>query len=145
MLIKLRSGETVTLDVDADMAMSDETLDRDMTSLPRVIAKYAELAAECNMDQLNAKSDMERAEAEAAQRIRTTCAERGEKITEAGIRERMLHSEGVKTSRSEYYAAVAQHGLIENLYRALRDKSSLAIALCYKQKEEIRVMSSSLN
>jgi hypothetical protein len=40
---------------------------------------------------------------------------------------------------------VAQHGLLENLYRALRDKSSLAIALCYKQKEEIRVMSSALN
>jgi CBS-domain-containing membrane protein len=145
MLVKLSSGEEVSLDVDADMGMSDETLDKDMTSLPRIIAKYAELAAECNMNQLNAKNDMDRAEAGAAQRIRKNHADLGEKITEAGIRELMLHSEGVKTSRNEYYAAVSQHGLMENLYRALRDKSSLAIALCYKQKEEIRVMSSSLN
>ena len=29
--------------------------------------------------------------------------------------------------------------MVEGFYRGLRDKANLGIALCYKQKEEIRV------
>jgi len=35
--------------------------------------------------------------------------------------------------------------MVDGFYRALREKASLSIALCYKQKEEIRVMNSPLD
>jgi hypothetical protein len=35
--------------------------------------------------------------------------------------------------------------MVDGFYRALREKATLAVALCYKQKEEIRVMSSPLS
>jgi hypothetical protein len=132
------------VDVDADMRLSDETLDQDMCALPRVIARYAELAAECHAYASRKKNDVEVVEAEVAQALRAEAALNKLKITEAGIREHIAKQDMVTETRHASYKAQAQYTMVDGFYRALREKASLAIALCYKQKEEIRVLNSPL-
>ena len=136
--------QTVKLDVELDMALSDETLNDDMCALPRTIAYYSEVSAECQAMAARKKNQMEVAEAAASQRIRASAKESGDKITEPGIKEQVLSDLGVSIARHEYYTADRQHRMLDGFYRALRDKASLSIALCYKQKEEMRTMNSPL-
>jgi hypothetical protein len=144
----LEDGQWVSsiekLDVEADTALSDETLDRDMCALPRCVAKYAQVAAECQAYSLRKKNNVEVVEAVVAQSFRVTAAANKLKVTEAGIREHIAQQDEVTEAREEYYKAQAQYTMVDGFYRALRDKTSLAIALCYKQKEEIRVLHSPL-
>lgn len=132
--------KTIELDVDADMSLSDETLDKDMCKLPSLIAYYAELGAELQAQASRKKQILDVAEAKAAQVIR----EEG-KSTENTIKERVLLDDDVQEIKIEYHRAVKLHTMVDGFYRALREKASLAIAICYKQKEEIRVMNSPLN
>ena len=126
------------------MSLSDETLDRDMCALPKLIAFYAEVAAECQAYASRKKNDVEVVEAEVAQAFRIEAAQNKLKITEAGIREHIAIQDEVTDARHQSYKAQAQYTMVDGFYRALREKASLAIALCYKQKEEIRVMNSPL-
>ena len=137
--------QTVKLDVDKDMALSDETLDEDMCSLPRTIAYYSEISAECQAMAARRKNNMEIAEADAAQTIRIWAKDNNEKITEPGIKEQVMLSSRVTEARHEYYDADKQYRMLDGFYRALREKASISIAICYKQKEEIRVNNSPLN
>jgi hypothetical protein len=135
---------SVEVDVDKDMNLSDETLDQDMCELPKKIAFFAELAAECHAYASRKKNDVEVIEAEVAQALRAEAANVKLKITEAGIREHIAKQDNVTEARHGSYKAQAQYTMIDGFYRALREKASLAIALCYKQKEEIRVLNSPL-
>ncbi len=135
---------TVELDIDADLALSDETLNKDMCALPKRIARYAEVAAECQAYSSRKKNDVEVLEAEVAQALRIEAAQNKLKITEAGIREHISKQDEVTKARHAAYKAQAQHTMVDGFYRALREMASIAIALCYKQKEEIRVMNSPL-
>ncbi len=137
-------ASTEKLDVEADMALSDETLDRDMCALPRCIARYAQVAAECMAFSSRMKNNVEVVEAEVAQAFRTEAAVNKLKVTEAGIREHIAQQDAVTEARQAYFKAQAQFTMVDGFYRALREKASLAIALCYKQKEEIRVLNSPL-
>ena len=132
------------VDVDADMALTDETINKDMCELPRKVAYYAELAAECHAYASRKKNEVEVVEAEIAQAFRITAAQSKLKVTEAGIREHVVQQQEVVDARHGSYKAQAQYNMVDGFYRALREKASLAIALCYKQKEEIRVMNSPL-
>ena len=138
-------AQEITLDVDKDMALSEETLDDDMCGLPKTISYYAEIAAECQAKAARKKHQMEVAEADAAQTIRIAAKDNNEKITEAGIKEQVMLSSFVSQASHDYYDADRQHRMMDGFYRALREKASLSIALCYKQKEEIRIQSSPLN
>ena len=144
MLVDIGST-TITLDVSADLALSDQSLDDDMCALPQKIGYYAELMGECHAHASNMKHEMEVAEAAADQQIRAKAKEDGEKITEPAIKQQIARQDNVREARRAYYAADGQHKTVEGCYRALRDKSNLAIALCYKMKEEIRVMNSPIN
>jgi len=136
---------SVELDVEADMSLSDETLNKDMCALPTRIAYYAEVAAECHAYAARKKNDVEVVEAEVAQALRFEAAQNKIKITESGIREHVAKQDIVTEARHTAYKAAAQHTMVDGFYRALREKASLSIALCYKQKEEIRVMNSPLD
>lgn len=136
--------QNIILDVDKDMALSDETLDGDMCALPKLISYYAEIAAECHAKAARKKNSMEVEEATIAQAIRAGAKVSGDKITEPAIKEKVLESISVTAARVEYYDADRQYRMMDGFYRALRDKATLAIALCYKQKEEIRVNNSPL-
>jgi len=144
----LESGQWVAhsqkVNVDEDMALSDETINKDMCELPKKIAYYAELSAECHAYASRKKNEVELAEAEVAQTFRITAAQSKLKVTEAGIREHVVQQQEVVDARHGSYKAQAQYNMVDGFYRALREKASLAIALCYKQKEEIRVMNSPL-
>ena len=137
-------AQEVKLDVDADMSLSDETIDKDMCALPRVIAYYAELSAELHAQAARFKQRMEETEALTAISIRRDASETGTKITEPSIKERVIADPSVSTARNAYYKMDGQYRMMDGFYRALREKASLAIAICYKQKEEIRVMNSPL-
>ncbi len=137
-------GNTVELDVEADMQLSDETLDKDMCELPRKIAYYAEVAAECLAFASRKKNEVESVEAVVAQAFRSAAALNKLKVTEAGIREHIVQQDEVTEARHDSFKAQAQYTMVDGFYRALREKASLAIALCYKQKEEIRVLNSPL-
>jgi hypothetical protein len=137
-------SSSVEVDVDADMSLSDESLNKDMCALPRRIAYYAELAAECHAFMSRKKNNVEVVEAEVAQAFRIEAATNKLKITEAGIREHIAQQDEVTDARHQSYMAQAQFTMVDGFYRALREKASLAIALCYKQKEEIRVLNSPL-
>jgi hypothetical protein len=144
MLVDIGSA-TIDLDVNGDLALSDESLDDDMCALPQKIGYYAELMGECYAHAMNMKHEMEVTEAGADQAIRALAKEVGEKVTEPAIKQQISRQDNVRDARRAYYAADGQHKTIEGVYRALRDKANLAIAICYKQKEEIRVMNSPLN
>ncbi|KKL25593.1 hypothetical protein LCGC14_2403730 [marine sediment metagenome] len=136
--------QTIKLDVDLDMSLSDETLNDDMCALPRTIAYYSEISAECQAMTARRKNYMEVAEAAASQRIRAAAKESGDKITEPGIKEQVVSDDAVREARDLYYEADRQHRMLDGFYRALREKASISIAICYKQKEEMRTMNSPL-
>jgi hypothetical protein len=137
-------ANSVELDTDSDLALSDETLNKDMCALPKRIAHYAEVAAECHAYASRKKNEVEVVEAEVAQALRIEAAQNKLKITEAGIREHVVQQVEVTEARHASYKAQAQYTMVDGFYRALREMASLAIALCYKQKEEIRVLNSPL-
>lgn len=135
-------NRTVTLDVQADLALSDDTLDDDMCALAQKIGMYAELMGEAHTYSLNLKHEVDVSEANADQSVRFSASQADQKITEPAIKQRVTLDPEVREARMAYYAAEGQYKTVEGAYRALRDKGNLAIALCYKQKEEIRVMNS---
>ena len=137
--------KTIELDVDADLALSEETLDADMCSLPRTIGKYAEIIGEAHAHSANMKHEMEVQEAIADQSIRAKAQQAGDKITEPAIKQQISRDPSVQAARRAYYAADGQHKTLEGLYRALRDKGSIATAICYKLKAEIQAMNSPIN
>jgi hypothetical protein len=135
----------IELDLDADMSLGEETIDKDMMSLPRVIAYYADLAAELHAQAARHKQHMDEAEASAAIACRQYASDSGSKITEPGIKEQVILNPEVRDAKIKYSTSEAQYRKLNGFYQALRDKTSLSIAICYKQKEEIRVMNSPLN
>ena len=137
--------QDIKLDVDADMALSDETLDEEMCALSRKIAYYAEISADLHALTARRKNDVEVTEATVAQDIRRTHATNGVKITEPAIKEKVAVAPAVTLARNTYYLADSEYRMVDGFYRALREKASLAIALCYKQKAEITAMSSPLS
>lgn len=145
----LENGEwipqTITLDVEADMALSEETLDQEMCALPRKIAQYAEVSADLHAVAARKKSRVEGVEAEVAMDVRRKFAVSGDKLTEPGIKEIVAGSPVVTEARNAYYQADSEFRKVDGFYRSLREKASLAIALCYKQKAEITALASSLN
>ena len=143
MLVDLGTKQ-VELNVDEDLALSDDTLDLDMCHLPHLIGQYAELMGEAHAYAANLKYAMDMEEAKADQRVRMDAKDTGEKITEPSIKQRVTLDSQVGAARRAFYAADGQHRTMEGLLRALRDKASLAIAICYKLKEEIRVTNSPL-
>ena len=134
----------VTLNIDEDLALSDESLDGDMCALPQLIGAYAELMGEAHAYAANLKYAMDMEEARADQRVRIAAKAADEKITEPAIKQRVTLDLKVGAARRAYYAADGQHRTLEGLLRALRDKANLSIAICYKLKEEIRVTNSPL-
>jgi hypothetical protein len=132
--------KTISLDLEKDMSLSDETLDQDMQRLPMLIAYYAEMSAELQAQASRHEQQYKRVEAQLAQALRA-----GVKTTENSIKEQVLLEDNARDMRFRYYDSVKQHSMVEGFYRALREKTSLSIALCYKQKEEIRVSNSSLH
>jgi hypothetical protein len=138
-------GKKVELDVDRDMRLTDETLDDDLCELARKIAYYAELASETQVEAARAKASLEFEESKAAQALRETASTSGTRTTEPGIREQVVLEPDVGVARNLYFRAAAQHTMVDGFYRALREKASLGIALCYKQKEEIRVNNSPIS
>ena len=135
----------VRLDIDADMALSDLGLDEQMCALPRLISKYGEISAVLHAQAARKKSRVDAVEAEVAMDTRRHAAEADVKITEPRIKEAVVSSAVVTAARHAHYAADAQYRKVDGFYRALREKASLSIALCYKQKAEISAMSSSLS
>jgi hypothetical protein len=133
------------LDLDIDMRLTDETLDQDLKNLPHTIAKYAQLMAECQAHAANRKMEADRAEAQEDINIRKAASTAGDKITEPAIKQRIILAPAVQAAKVAYFKADAQHKTLDGFYRALREKASIGIALCYKQKEEIRVMNSPIN
>ena len=145
----LENGEwkpqTIKLDIDADMALTEETLDQDMCELPRKISQYAEVSAELHAMAARKKNDVEVVEAEVAIDVRRKFAVSGDKITEPGIKEIVVVSPVVTAARNAFYHTDAEFRKVDGFYRSLREKASLSIALCYKLKAEITAISSSLN
>ncbi len=141
MLVDIGST-TIELDVQADLALSDDTLDADMCALAQKTGYYAELMGELYSHALNMKHEADATEAMIDQGIRAAAKASGDKVTEPAIKQQVVLDPEVRAARRAYYAADGQHRTVEGVYRALRDKGNLAIALCYKQKEEIRVMNS---
>ena len=135
----------VKLDIEADMALTDEGLDEQMCALPRKIAQYAEVAAELHAMSARRKSRVEAVEAEVALATRLHAVECEVKVTEPRIKEAVATSPLTTAARNAYYAADAEYRKVDGFYRALREKASLSIALCYKQKAEIQAMSGPLN
>ncbi len=134
--------QSIKLDVDVDMALSDETLDEEMCALPRKIAYYAEISAELHAVAARRKNNVEYVEAAVAQDIRRVNAAAGTKITEPGIKEAVAVAATVTAARNDFYVADSAFRMVDGFYRGLREKASLAIALCYKLKAEISVMQS---
>jgi len=141
MLIDIETeGSSYQLNLDTDMALTDESLHDDMCRIPRTIARYAQIMGDCKTYASNMKHRMERVEAAADQRIRKEAKASGEKITEPSIAKLLSLDLEVSAARSAYYKAEGQFSMVEGFYRGLRDKAQIAIALCYFQKEEVKFM-----
>ncbi len=138
-------NRTVELDIDRDMRLEDDTLDEDMCELARKIAYYAELHGETKADAMRCEAEVKYQASRAASDIREKAAEDGVRTTEPSIKEQVRLSDAVKGAKTAFFRATAQATMVEGFYRALRDKASLGIALCYKQKEEIRTTGGPIN
>ena len=138
-------NKTVELDIDEDMHLADDTLEQDMCSLARKIAHYSELHGETKADAMRCEQEVKYQASRLAQNIREKAAEDGVKITEPSIKEQVRLSDAYVAAKRAYFRATAQATMVEGFYRALRDKASLGIAMCYKQKEEIRTTGGPVN
>ncbi len=132
-------NRTVELDIDEDMHLDEDTLDTDLCGLARKIAQYAEVFGETKADAMRCEAEVKYQASRAESDIREKAAADGTRTTEPGVKAQVRLSEAVRTAKSAYFRAEAQATMVEGFYRALRDKANLGIALCYKQKEEIRV------
>jgi len=135
-------NKTVELDLDRDMRLTDETLEEDMCELARRVAFYAELYGETKAEAMRAEAELKFQASKAAQNIRETSPTR---VTEPAIKELVRLKPEVREAKELFFRATAQATMVEGFYRALRDKVNLGIAICYKQKEEIRVTGSPVN
>jgi hypothetical protein len=133
-------GSRYTLDTTEDMMLSEASLHNDMCLLPRTIGRYADIMGDCKTHALSKKNAMERVEARIDQAIRKEAKETGDRTTEPGIAKLLASDPEVTEAREAYYKAEGQFVRVEGFYRALRDKATLAVALCYFQKEEVRFM-----
>lgn len=131
--------KSVILDIDEDMHLDEDTLETDLCGLARKIARYAEIFGETKADAMRCEAEVKYQASRAESDIREKAAADGTRTTEPGIKAQVRLSEAVRTAKSAYFRATAQATMVEGFYRALRDKANLGIALCYKQKEEIRV------
>jgi hypothetical protein len=136
--IELES-RTVILDIDEDMHLDEDTLETDLCGLARKIAKYAEIYGETKADALRCEAEVKYQASRAASDIREKAAADGTRTTEPGVKEQVRLSDAVRAAKTAFFRATAQATMVEGFYRSLRDKANLGIALCYKQKEEIRV------
>ncbi len=132
-------NRTVELDIDEDMHLDEDTLETDLCGLARKIAQYAEIYGETKADALRCEAEVKYQASRAATDIREKAAADGTRTTEPGIKEQVRLTEGVRAAKKAFFRATAQSVMVEGFYRGLRDKANLGIALCYKQKEEIRV------
>ncbi len=131
--------KSVLLDIDEDMHLDEDTLETDLCGLARKIARYAEVYGETKADALRCEAEVKYQASRAASIIRERAADEGIRTTEPGIKEQVRLSQAVRDAKTAFFRATAQSTMVEGFYRALRDKANLGIALCYKQKEEIRV------
>jgi hypothetical protein len=90
-------------------------------------------------DALRCESNVKYQAARSASNIREQAAEEGTRTTEPWVKEQVRLSTAYQASKKAFFRATAQATMVEGFYRALRDKVTLGTALCYKQKEEIRV------
>jgi hypothetical protein len=132
-------NRTVELDIDEDMHLDEDTLETDLCGLARKIAHYAEIYGDTKADCLRCEANVKFQASRAAQNLREKAAEDGVRTTEPGIKEQVRLDDAYQASKKAFFRATAQATMVEGFYRALRDKVNLGIALCYKQKEEIRV------
>ena len=132
-------NRTVILDIDEDMHLDEDTLEVDLCGLARKIAYYAEIYGETKADAMRWEAEVKYQASRAAQNLREQAAKDGTRTTEPGIKEQVRLSDDVRAAKKAYFRATAQATMVEGFYRSLRDKANLGIALCYKQKEEIRV------
>jgi hypothetical protein len=138
-------NRTVELDIDEDMHLDEDTLAVDLCGLARKIAHYAEIYGETKADCLRCESNVKYQAARSASNIREKAVEDGIRVTEPWVKEQVRLASDYQASKKALFRATAQATMVEGFYRALRDKATLGIALCYKQKEEIRVTGAKLS
>jgi hypothetical protein len=132
-------NRTIELDIDADMHLDEDTLEGDLCGLARKIAHYSEVFGETKADCLRCEANVKYQAARSASNIREKAAEEGTRTTEPWVKEQVRLDDDYQASKKAFFRATAQATMVEGFYRSLRDKVTMGVALCYKQKEEIRV------
>ena len=127
------NNEDVEYDPKGDFFIDEANIDGELCRSGRLLSFYGQLAAELKAHSASRKADLEMFDAELAIGIRAE----GKKVTEGGIKERVITDETRKKVQGVYIKSERDFQKIENLYRSMQKKVDCVIALCYKQRTEI--------
>ena len=128
---------TITLDLNQDFSLDPTNLENDMTFISNRLGFYGDLASELQAQAARHKLNAEAVYAREAISIR----ESGTKYTDAAVKERVASNVAYMKACEQQIESEKYFRKVENLFKSLKDKTNLAIAICYKQNSEIKSLS----
>ena len=126
-----------TLNTKEDFHIDENNIEGELCKAGHLLSLYGTLAAEVKLESAKRKESLERKMAEKALNIRETTRNAGLKITEGGIKERILTDTECQQAHNEYIEAEYQFQKTENLFRSMQRKVDCVRTLAYKQQTEI--------
>lgn len=130
-------GEEYDVSEEKDFTINEDDINGELCRAGAILAFYANLAADLKAQSQTFKSRIELVESEASQKIRAEAIRTGNKLTEGGIRERVVVDPERIKALEEYNIAERDSLKAEYLFKTQQKKLDCLIALTYKHKAEI--------
>ena len=133
MLTVTLDGTDISMDPETDFHIDENNLEGELCSEGRLLSFYGQLAADLKAQAVTFKSRLEVRDSQESIGIRLE----GNKITEGGIKERVVTSEDRREYLTKLINAERDFQKIENLFRSQQKKADCLIALTYKVRTEL--------
>lgn len=130
------NGEAIQIGLES-FTINEDDVNGELCRAGKFLAFFANLAADMKAQAVNYKTALEAFDAEIAIEIRAESIKNGSKITEGGIKERILTHPHRKEQLIKLIKAEQDFQKIENLFRSQQKKVDCLTALAYKQRTEL--------
>ena len=130
-------GTSLDLDVEDHFNIDDTNLDRELCRQGKLLAYYAELAANMEAQAKSKKLDLERLTAKSDLDIRATARNAGEKLTEGQIRAKITVRPDFQEASEAYIKAQRDADVVKNLWNSIYLKTGLLRSMRSRQDAEM--------
>lgn len=130
-------GKDIEIDVDSHFNINEDNVDGELCNAGRLLVYYGDLSATLKAQAARKKADLEEHSASLARDIRKKAMENGDKITEGGIKEKVLTTPSYQTRLAVYIETEKDASKLDNFFRSQKQRVDCIIALAYKQRTEI--------